>query len=145
MIKHDVVIIGATNRPDILDPALLRPGRFDRIVLVGAPDEKNREIIFKVHTKKMPLAKDIDISKLAKKTDSYVGADIAGICKEAAIFALRENMDAKEVQMKHFEEAIKKVRPSATKEIIRDYMVLQEKFRTAKANEMKEEKPRYMG
>ena len=142
---HDVVIIGATNRPDILDPALLRPGRFDRIVLVGAPDEKNREIIFKVHTKKMPLAKDIDISKLAKKTDSYVGADIAGICKEAAIFALRENMDAKEVQMKHFEEAIKKVRPSATKEIIRDYMVLQEKFRTAKANEMKEEKPRYMG
>ncbi len=141
---HDVVIIGATNRPDILDTALLRPGRFDRIILAEAPDEKTREEIFKVHTKAMPL-KDVDLIKLAKKTEGYVGADIGAVCKEAAIFALRENMEAKEVEIKHFEEAMKKVRPSVSKDITKVYSDLQNYFKAAKANQLKEEKPRYMG
>ncbi|MFA5141411.1 MAG: CDC48 family AAA ATPase [Candidatus Woesearchaeota archaeon] len=141
---NDVIIIGATNRPDMLDPALLRPGRFDRIILAETPDEKTRDAIFKVHTKNMPL-KNVDIAKLANKTDGYVGADIESICKEAAIFALRKDMQAKNVTMKDFEEALKKVRPSVTPEIIEEYLKMQDHFKAAKAKQMKEERPRYMG
>ena len=142
---HDVVIIGATNRPDIVDPSLLRPGRFDRIILISVPNEPARLAIFTVHTKDMPLAKDIDLNKLATETAGYVGADIEAICKEAAIYALRENMKAKEVKAKHFKDAIEKVRPSVTKETEKLYEELQRTLRAAKANELKEEKPVYMG
>lgn len=141
---NDVVVIGATNRPDMLDTALLRPGRFDRIILVGAPDEATREAIFKVHSAKMPL-KGVDISKLAKKTEGYVGADIESICREAAIFALRKNMSVKEITAKDFEEALNKVRPSVTKEICEAYEEIQNHFKSAKARQMKDERPRYMG
>ncbi|HLD02780.1 MAG TPA: CDC48 family AAA ATPase, partial [Candidatus Nanoarchaeia archaeon] len=99
---NDVVIIAATNRPDIVDTALLRPGRFDRIILTPTPDEKGRMEILKVHTKGMPLSKNIKLEEIGKKMEGYVGADIEGVCRESAIFALRENKDAKEISLKHF-------------------------------------------
>ncbi len=110
-----VIVIGATNRPDMLDGALLRPGRFDRILLVGAPTKEGREQIFAIHTKNMPLACDIDITKVIERTDGFVGADIESLVREAAMLALRENIDSKEVKMKHFEEALKKVSGSVSK------------------------------
>jgi transitional endoplasmic reticulum ATPase len=115
-----VVVIATTNRPDILDPALLRPGRFDRLIYVPAPDEKTREQIFKIHTKNMPL-KSVDMRKLAKETQGYSGADIEALAREAALFALRDNIKAKEVTSKHFEKALKKIRPSITKDLSSKY------------------------
>ncbi|MFT4304995.1 MAG: CDC48 family AAA ATPase [Candidatus Woesearchaeota archaeon] len=144
-IMHDIVIIAATNRPDMLDTALLRPGRFDRIVLTPGPDEKSRYEIFKVHTKEMPLSKEVDLKELAKKSQNYVGADIESVCREAAIFALREDMKAKEVKLKHFEEALEKVPPSLSKEIEESYKQLKNHFSSAKAKQMQEEKPGYFG
>ncbi|NLU04307.1 MAG: AAA family ATPase, partial [Methanothermobacter sp.] len=108
---QDVAVIAATNRPDILDPALLRPGRFDRHVKVEDPDKEARLAIFRVHTKDMPLADDVDLEKLAEKTEGYVGADIEAVCREAAMLTLRDNMDAEEVSMKYFLEAMEKVKP----------------------------------
>ena len=126
---HDVVVIGATNRPDILDPALLRPGRFDRQLFVPAPDEKARLEIFKVHTKNMPL-RGVDLKKVAKKTEGYSGADIEALCREAGLNALRENMNSKEVSAKHFERAMEKARPSITPEITKFYNSLTESLKT---------------
>jgi transitional endoplasmic reticulum ATPase len=141
----DIVIIAATNRPDILDTALLRPGRFDRIVLIPAPDKKARQAIFKVHTKEMPLAKDVSYSQLVEKTEGYVGADIESVCREAAINALREDKKSKNVKMKHFNDSLRKVRPSVNKEIVKAYDELEKHFRTARAEEMKENRPSYYG
>ncbi len=141
----DILIIGATNRPDILDTALLRPGRFDRIILVPVPDIKTRKEIFKVHTKGMPLDKDVDVSQLVEKTDGYVGADVESICREAAIFALREDMKAKTIKMKHFEKALDKVKPSATKDVAEAYEELEKTFRAARGKEMKDQRPSYYG
>ncbi|MBI5065028.1 CDC48 family AAA ATPase [Candidatus Woesearchaeota archaeon] len=141
---HDIVIIGATNRPDIVDPALLRPGRFDRIILTHSPDKTAREEIFKVHTTNMPL-KEVNIPDLAEKTEGYVGADIEAVCREAAIFALRENIAAKEVTMNHFEEALKKVRQSVTADIEKAYEELKGQFSKATARQMASEKPAYFG
>ena len=126
---HDVVVIGATNRPDILDPALLRPGRFDRQLFVPAPDEKARLEIFKVHTKNMPL-RGVDLKKVAKKTEGYSGADIEALCREAGLNALRENMNSKQVSAKHFERAMEKARPSITPEITKFYNRLTESLKT---------------
>ncbi len=126
---YDVVVIGATNRPDILDPALLRPGRFDRQVLVPAPDEKARLEILKIHTRNMPL-KNVDLKKIAKKTEWYSGADIEALCREAALNALRENMKARQVENKHFENAMKKVKPSITPDVIKFYENLMERIST---------------
>lgn len=108
---QDVAVLAATNRVDILDPALTRPGRFDRHVEVGDPDKEARIAIFKVHTKDMPLADDVDLEKLAKETEGYVGADIEAVCREAVMLTLRNNMDADNVKMKQFKEAMKKVKP----------------------------------
>ncbi|ADI32436.1 CDC48 family AAA ATPase [Staphylothermus hellenicus] len=116
-----VVVIAATNRPDILDPALLRPGRFDRLIYVPPPDFKARIEIFKVHTKKMPLAPDVDLEELARRTEGYTGADIAAVCREAAILALREEFKVRPVEMKHFLEALKHVPPSLTGSDIERY------------------------
>jgi cell division protease FtsH len=102
-----VIIIAATNRPDVLDPALLRPGRFDRQVVVDRPDVKGREGIFRVHTKKIPLAEDVRLEILAKGTPGLSGADIANLVNEAALLAARQN--SKAVSMHHFEEAKDKV------------------------------------
>ncbi|EHP87090.1 CDC48 family AAA ATPase [Methanotorris formicicus] len=136
----DVVVIAATNRPDILDPALLRPGRLDRIVFVPAPDKKTRLSIFKVHTKNMPLAEDVDLEKLAEKTEGYTGADIEAICREAAMLALRENMKADKVEMRHFEEALKKIRPSINKEDVEIYEKLAKEYGRTTTTTYKEKK-----
>ena len=108
---EDVAIIAATNRPDILDAGLMRPGRFDRHIQVKEPDEEARISIFKVHTKGMPLADDVDIKKLAKNTEGYVGADIEAVCREAAMLALRDDLEASEITYKYFKDAIDKVKP----------------------------------
>ena len=108
---EDVAIIAATNRPDILDAGLMRPGRFDRHIQVKEPDEEARLAIFKVHTKDMPLADDVDLKKLAKNTDGYVGADIEAVCREAAMLTLRDNLEASEIPYKYFKDAIDKVKP----------------------------------
>jgi transitional endoplasmic reticulum ATPase len=141
----DVVIIGATNRPDLLDSALLRPGRFDRLVLVPVPDAKSRKEVFTVHLKNMPLAKDVKKEELVQKTEGYVGADIESVCREAAMLALRDDMNAKDVKMKYFTESLKKVRPSVSKEIEQMYEEFQNTFRRTRAEEMKKEMPAYFG
>ncbi|MBI4151274.1 AAA family ATPase, partial [Candidatus Woesearchaeota archaeon] len=122
-----------------------RPGRFDRIIMTPVPDKAVRMEIFKIHAKGMPLAKTVKLEELAERTEGYVGADIESICREAAIMALRENMAAKEVNKEHFDKALKKVRPSVTKDIEKAYKELQEHFTQARAKEMQEEKPVYFG
>ncbi len=111
----NVIVIGATNRPDMLDSAMMRPGRFDRIVYVDVPGKEGREQILKIHTKKMPLDKDVNLKKIADDTEGYTGADLQSLCREAAMLALREDKDAKIVKNKNFDEALKKVTPSVTK------------------------------
>ena len=108
---QDVAIIAATNRPDIIDPGLMRPGRFDRHINVENPNKEGRLAIFKVHTKDMPLAKDVNLEKLADGTNDYVGADIEAVCREAAMLSLRDNLESEEVTMKYFNKAIEKVKP----------------------------------
>jgi len=109
---EDVVIIAATNRPDIVDPALLRPGRFDRLIYVPEPDEKARLEIFKLYTKGMPLAKDVDLVESAAKSKGYSGADIDGLCREAAMNALRRDVKSSVVSLADFQKAIDKIGPS---------------------------------
>ncbi|MCS7188834.1 MAG: ATP-dependent zinc metalloprotease FtsH, partial [Bacteroidia bacterium] len=102
-----IIIMAATNRPDILDPALLRPGRFDRVIYIDRPDIKEREAIFQVHIRNLILAPDVDIHKLALQTPGFVGADIANVCNEAALIAARKDRPA--ITMADFQEAIDKV------------------------------------
>jgi transitional endoplasmic reticulum ATPase len=137
-----VVVVAATNRPDIVDPALLRPGRFDRLIYVPAPDEKTRLEILKVHTKGMPL-KDVDIDKMAEKTECYSGADLEALVREAGMFALRENIKATNVTKKNFDEALKKVKPSITEDMFVKYQKAVEELRKTKMEES--EKSRYIG
>jgi len=141
---HDVVVIAATNRPDMLDTGLLRPGRFDRIILTPAPDNKAREEIFRIHTKEMPR-KGVKIKTLVDKTEGYAGADIEAVCREAGMLALRKNKDAKEVKMNDFEDAMLKVRPSITKDIENAYEGLKDNFSRARARQLEKEKPDYFG
>jgi transitional endoplasmic reticulum ATPase len=126
---HNVVVIAATNRPDMLDPAILRPGRFDRQVLVPAPEDDARLEIFKVHTKEMPLSKDVDLKKLARETEGYSGADIEALIREAGLNSLRQDMSAKSVNKKHFNEALKKVRPSIDQRVIDYYEKLLDRLK----------------
>lgn len=128
---EDIVVIAATNRPDIVDPAVLRPGRFDRLIYVPEPDEKGREQIFKLYTKDMPLAKDVDVTSLAALAKNYSGADIAALCREAAMFALRKDVNAKEVTMSDFEEAKKRIGPSITPDMEKWYKSFMQQVRQA--------------
>jgi len=131
---EDVTVIGATNRPDILDSALLRPGRFDRIILVDVPNEESRKEILKVHLKNTPLADDVNIDTLAKMTEGYVGADIENLVREATMNALRKDINAKSVRWVDFEDAFKKVKPSVTSDTANKYKKLEEYYlRKAKA------------
>lgn len=139
----DVVVLAATNRPDMLDSALLRPGRFDRIIFSGIPDKKAREEIFKIHSVNMPLTKDIDVGKLAIQTEGFVGADIEAVCREAGMLALRENINAKEVKLKHFQDALKKTGPSLKLEDIKYYKSIEENLKKVKAVAV--ERPGYYG
>ena len=124
----DILVIAATNRPDLLDPGLLRPGRFDRILLVNSPEEEGRLNILKIHTKNMPLAKNVSLNELAKKTIGYTGADLESLTREAAMLSLRESIDSKEVNRKHFDEALKKVKPSVTKTTLEAYKKIEDAF-----------------
>jgi transitional endoplasmic reticulum ATPase len=116
-----VTVIAATNRPDLLDPALLRPGRFDKLIYVPPPDFNARVEIFKVHTRKIPLQEDIDLEELARLTEGYTGADIAAVCREATMIALREvyastgSLQVVKVGRKHFLEALSRIPPSLSK------------------------------
>ncbi len=108
----DIVVIAATNRIDFIDPALLRPGRFDKLLEIPVPDKDSREAILKVHTAKMPLDKTFNLKELVSKTDGYSGADIEALCREAGMEALRESIEAKSVTQKHFEKALGAIRPT---------------------------------
>ncbi len=110
---RNVTVMGATNRPDMIDPALLRPGRFDRLVLVGAPDMESRRGILEVHTRRMPLL-DVDLDGIVRSTEGFVGADIAALCREAGIAAMREDPDAEHVCQRHFDMALDSVGPSVS-------------------------------
>jgi len=142
---NDVLVIGATNRPDIIDPALLRQGRFDRVIFTPVADEEGRKKIFEIYMEKMPLSKDIDVNKLASKTKGYVGADIEGVCREAGMIALREDMKCEEVKMEHFVKALDVVKASVDKEIEEAYKQLENYFSTARAKQIKQEKADYFG
>jgi transitional endoplasmic reticulum ATPase len=144
MELHDVVIIAATNRPDMLDTAILRPGRFDRLILTPVPNAKEREEILKVHTKNMPL-QNVNLKEIAEKTEGYVGADLESVCREAAILSLRKDMKAEKIPMSSFEEALKKVRASVSKDVDEAYQELGKHFTAARGKEMKEDKPSYYG
>ncbi|MFC5972855.1 CDC48 family AAA ATPase [Halomarina salina] len=140
---EDVVVVAATNRPDLIDSALLRPGRLDRHVHVPVPDEEARREIFNVHTERKPLADDVDLDKLARQTEGYVGADIEAVCREAALVASREfitSMDDESreniegsignvrITMDHFEDAMDEVRASVTEETRQQYDEIEERF-----------------
>ena len=114
---EDIVIVAATNRPDMVDAAVLRPGRFDRLIYVPEPDEEARKQILKIYTAGMPLAKDININDLAKMTVNYSGADINGLCREAALVALRKNISAKEVTLADFKAGTEQVGPTIRPEM----------------------------
>src|SRR5437667_2319417 len=142
---RNVVIIAATNRPDIVDPALLRPGRFDRMLLVPPPDLEARKQIFRIHTKKTPLAEDVKPDELARKTEGYTGADIASICNTAVMLSIKEHIgkakdpeDAKKrakglkVAKRHYDEAMQKVKPISSQEL-RMYERFSQQFADTKA------------
>ncbi|WP_336025258.1 CDC48 family AAA ATPase [Halobellus salinisoli] len=125
----NVMVIGATNRPDMIDPALIRSGRFDRLVLIGQPDEEGREQILKIHTRESPLAPDVSLREIAEITDGYVGSDLQTIAREAAIEALREDSDAEEIEMRHFRKAMESVRPTITDDLMDYYEQMQDQFK----------------
>ena len=118
---HDVVVIAATNRPDIVDPALLRPGRFDRQILVPTPDEKTRLAVLNVHTHDMPLADDIDLKRMAKEAAGYSGADLEALVREAGLNAMRRDTEVQTVTRHDFEKALKEIRPSVSEEMNQFY------------------------
>ena len=137
----NIVVIAATNRPDMIDPALLRPGRFDRLIYIGPPDKETRHDIFEIHTAKELLSNNIDINTLAKRTENYTGADIAAVCNEARMLAIRdfvaensstkivrkEDIASSKIKLEHFEAALKQVKP-ISKEILEKYTTLAQKF-----------------
>ena len=127
----DVFVMGATNRPDMIDPALLRPGRFDSMVLIGKPDTASRLSILKVHSSKMPL-KGVDLEDIARRTDGYVGADLAALCREAALCAYRRDHDAPCVESRDFEKALQEVRPSVKPEVLDSYKNIESKLKERK-------------
>lgn len=131
-----VVVIGATNRPDIIDPALLRPGRFDEMILVSVPDRATRMEIFKVHLKKMALAPDVSIEKLVDLTEDFTGADIAAVCKKAGRLALREDIKATEVKEKHFRQAIEETGPSVTPDTMNYYEAIKGELRKKRSKQI---------
>lgn len=116
-----VVVMAATNRPNLLDPALLRPGRFDELVYVPVPDDKARRKILGIHTRKMPLADDVDLDDLAQKAERFTGADLEDLTRRAGLIALRQSLDASTVTRDDFAQALEEVRPSVTPEVEREY------------------------
>lgn len=127
--RKGIVTIASTNRPDIVDPAFLRPGRFDRLIYVEAPDKEGRVKILKVHTKDMPLAEDVSLERIAGITEGYSGADIENLCREAGMQAIREKMeDLDKIEFRHFEKALKKIKSTLPTEIIDKYEKMAKKI-----------------
>jgi transitional endoplasmic reticulum ATPase len=120
--RKGIVTIASTNRPDIVDPAFLRPGRFDRLIYVKEPDYEARLKILEVHTKQMPLAENVSLKSIAQNTVGYSGADLENVCREAGMEAIREKMDSLEkIENKHFEFALSKIKSTLPKEITERY------------------------
>ena len=119
-----VVVIGITNRPDVLDNSLLRTGRLDLVLYVGPPDEKGRLEIIKILTRKMPLASDVKLQEIAVATQNFSGADLAALCREAAVEAMRNN--SPKISSHDFSSSLKHVRPSITKEVDQWYNSIKE-------------------
>lgn len=130
----NVMVVGATNRPDMIDPALIRSGRFDRLVMIGQPDVEGREQILKIHTEPTPLAADVSLREVAEVTEGYVGSDLESIGREAAIEALRENDDADVVEMRHFRRAMENVRPTITDDLLDYYEQMEDEFKGGSAD-----------
>ncbi|TMI44555.1 CDC48 family AAA ATPase, partial [Candidatus Bathyarchaeota archaeon] len=126
---ENVVVIGATNRPDIIDPAILRPGRFDRLIYVPAPDHATRYQILKLHTQGMPLAHDVDLDQLATQTQSYSGADLEAVCREAGLVSLRKNIETKEVTLEDFRDGLERIKPSVTPDMENWYQAFVKRFK----------------
>jgi len=133
---HGVVVIGATNRPDIIDPALLRPGRFDELIMAPVPDKESRDKIFQVHLKKVPMAEDIDLDDLIGQTENYTGADIAAVVRKAGRLALREDMAADKIRQKHFQAALEEIGPSVTPETMKYYSRMASELRKKASQEV---------
>jgi transitional endoplasmic reticulum ATPase len=129
---QSVIVIGATNRPTLMDPALLRPGRFDELVYVTVPDMAGRRRILGIHTSKMPLGKDVDLDDIAERTDRYSGADLEDLVRRAGLFALREGgKDADEVRMSHFSLALEASRATVSPEMEAEYRAMESKLKQA--------------
>jgi len=127
--RKGIITIASTNRPDIVDPAFLRPGRFDRLIYVEAPDKDGRLKILEVHTKNMPLAEDVSLERIANLTDGYSGADIENLCREAGMEAIREKMDdLDQIEFRHFEKALSKIKSTLPIEIIEKYEKMAKKI-----------------
>ena len=125
-----VVVIGATNRPTLLDPALLRPGRFDELIYVSVPEPEGRLQILRIHTAEMPLGADVDLEQLAEGTRGYTGADLEDLVRRAGLEALREDLQANIVAMRFFDVALQETRASVTTEMEREYEEIAESLRS---------------
>ena len=126
---QSVVVIGATNRPNLVDPALLRPGRFDELVYVGVPDAAGRRRILGIHTAKMPLEDDVDLDDLAARTERFTGADLEDLVRRAGLYALRQSLDVQRVSMSHFERGLADTRASVTPEMEKEYETIEAKLK----------------
>ena len=127
---QNVVVIGATNRPTLIDPALLRPGRFDELIYVGPPDTAGRRRILAIHTEGMPLAKDVDLESLARRSERFTGADLEDLVRRAGLTALRRGLDSVEVTMADFESALTETRASVTPQMEEEYGRIQETLKS---------------
>ncbi|KAJ3351295.1 hypothetical protein HDU83_009022 [Entophlyctis luteolus] len=128
-IENAKNVLGATNRPDMVDSALMRPGRFDKVIYVPPPDSAGRRKILDIHSKGMPISSSVDFDLLVVRTERYTGADLESLCREAAFAALRESKGAGEIQMRHFEDALlDSVKPSLSSEMISQYALFRAKF-----------------
>jgi len=141
---QNVLVIGATNRADIIDPAVLRPGRFDAIVFVPPPEVDARLEILQVHTRDMPLDSSVELEKLADLTEGFSGADIENLIREAAMTAVRADWKPKPVEMRHFEEALKEVRPSISPEDLKRFLALAEHVKKRQPRSSSESLPGYV-
>ena len=124
------MLIGATNRPNLIDPALLRPGRFDELIYVGVPDVAGRRRILAIHTGSMPLAKDVDLDSLAERAERFTGADLEDLTRRAGLTALRRGLDSAEVTMADFETALIETRASVTDDMLQDYERIQDTLKS---------------
>jgi len=142
---EDVMVVAATNRPDMIDPALIRSGRFDRLVLLGAPEEEERREILDIHTRDVPLDDNVNLDEVAEITEGYVGSDLETIAREASLIALREDEEAETVKMPHVRSALEKVRPTITDEIMDYYEEMKEEFEGGNAQMRTGRRDSYIG